>query len=79
MSDTPRTDAKEKSSHGYPWSGYVPDDFARELEREMDNARYAIIANIKSNRQAAINSPQDATWSNGVAEGLEIALKFLTK
>lgn len=41
MSDTPRTDAETgqyKAAEMYP-AGYVPAEFARQLERELNDAR----------------------------------------
>ena len=47
------------------------------LKNKIADMEKMLIENIKSNKQAAINSPQCADWSNGVAAGLEKALKFL--
>lgn len=38
--------------------------------------RAQLVAQIEANRQAAINSPQCADWSNGVAKGFEMALEY---
>ena len=51
----------------------------RNLIRRQCNARASIDANAESNRQAAINSPQCADWSNGVAKGLELAKSFISE
>jgi hypothetical protein len=41
----------------------------------MDNLYMQfLLLNIEANRQAASNSPEHANWSNGVAEGLKLAL-----
>ena len=41
--------------------------------------RLQLSAWIDANKQAAINSPQHADWSNGVAEGVRIALELFDK
>jgi hypothetical protein len=38
MSDTPQTDAKAVSAIGFYSCATVPADFARDLERELDEA-----------------------------------------
>jgi hypothetical protein len=83
MSETPRTDKHQSDclwSGGRSCSGgnnaYA---LARQLEGEIMTTRKMLAENIESNRQAAINSPQNADWSNGVAMGLEIALESLTR
>lgn len=41
MSNTPRTDAAIKEGRDY-WGEYVDPDFARQLERELNQARRII-------------------------------------
>ncbi len=41
--------------------------------------RLQLVAWVEANKQAAINSPQHADWSNGVAEGVRLALELFDK
>jgi hypothetical protein len=59
MSNTPRTDAEHnrilvQGSSGFDW-GIVPVDFARQLERELAEARRALVWAVES-------SPPGFVW-----------------
>jgi hypothetical protein len=90
MSYTPETDALWKKlcdSWAYWKSDWAHEELLNQA-RNMEVARNKLIlngknlvdflkSNIKANKRAAINSPQSAEWSNGVAAGLKVALKYL--
>lgn len=44
----------------------------------MEQSTYAINALVKANKEAAERSPQETSWSKGVACGLEQALEIIT-
>ena len=50
---------------------------AEGLEKPLASFRAQLIAQVEANKQAAINSPQCADWSNGVAQGFQEALIYL--
>jgi len=60
----------------------IPD--SEPVKRRSSSACSAIKQSIlemearrEANKKAAVNSPDCATWSNGVAAGLNIAIKIL--
>jgi len=83
MTETPITDAHQsaclrtggRSSEGGGNAYWL----ARKFESKINIAKSAMLENIKSNKQAAINAPQCADWSNGVAAGLERALEIINE
>lgn len=64
--------------------GYI-EQFAAMLQaspspRSMQpDFRIQLTAWIEANKKAALNSPQCADWSNGVAAGVELALELFDK
>lgn len=74
--DTPETDAI---------SGATPLDhvdnlkrLARKLEREKADVIRALEIKARANEDAARRSPDQATWSNGVARGMREAIALLS-
>lgn len=51
-------------------------EWSRRQSQHCENYRNQLIAQINANEQAAINSPQCADWSNGVARGFQLSLDY---
>lgn len=72
----PEGDREPKSLSHFPLRK-SKDQIIEQLEYERSNAILAIEAQALANEEAALRSPEWADWSNGVAEGLRIALNLL--
>lgn len=51
-------------------------EWNQRQSRHCENYRNQLIAQISANEQAAINSPQCADWSSGVAHGFQLSLDY---